>query len=225
MIYLLEKVNQQDHFDMEHFWSFLSAQRREKILRYRFIEDKKVSMLTYLLLRFALFSEYGITQMPEFTLDENSKPSLKSYPDIHFNLSHCIAGVLCAVSGANIGADIQEYTPYEEDIYRSVLSENEMQAIHESDDKNTCFTRFWSLKESYGKYCSKGLGFELSDYDFNGLKTEWDNRYGFHFYSEYRKDCTIAVCAEEYLDRRIITAEDLKSCFENTMENKLQILR
>ena len=80
-------------------------ERRERILRYRFEKDRRLSLGAGLLAAYAL-REAGAEDLTLQT-GENGKPELLSYPDIHFNLSHSGTIAVCAVSDRPVGVDVE----------------------------------------------------------------------------------------------------------------------
>ena len=140
--------------------ALVSPQRRSLALRYRREEDRKLSLAAYLLLREALEKEYGIQEPPEFVSSPYGKPFLRDYPEIHFNLSHCLSAVLCAVDRAPVGCDIEKVeAPLDMDLCHQACSPEEMQTILEAPDPALAFFTLWTRKEAFLKL----LGTCLSD--------------------------------------------------------------
>lgn len=153
------------------FCSILPTERQERIKRYRIQIDKKLSAVSYMILLYALAMDYGIKH-PDVSIGTYGKPYLTHYPNIHFNISHCIKGCVCAVSDAPIGVDIQEVRPYLADIAERVCSVNELKRIEKANDKAIEFTRIWTMKESYVKMTGEGISnniksINISDYKGN----------------------------------------------------------
>lgn len=132
--------------------------RRRKIDWFVFAKDKKLSMGVELLLRNAL-GELG-EDMKDMVLVKNGKPALRG-SDIQFNLSHSETKVMCSVSDADVGCDVEMIRPIDLDIARRYFFDSEFRAIEscEGADMYDQFYRFWTLKESFMK--ATGLGMEL----------------------------------------------------------------
>ena len=109
MIYLDDHIWD---FDLQQALAKVSPQRREYALRYRLERDQRLSVVAYRLLQRALLAEYGIEVAPQFHYDENGKPQLAGYPDVHFSLSHCREAVACVVSAQPVGIDIETIDHY-----------------------------------------------------------------------------------------------------------------
>ena len=138
----------------------VSEQRRKKADALKSMSDKNLSLGAYLLLKYAL-GENGFS--PEelvFTYGENGKPRLSDCP-LQFNLSHSGEVVLCAVSSAPVGCDIEKIRPrFGDGIAERFFAENEKEYIKEqpdADKKTSAFYRIWTLKESYVKAVGKGV--------------------------------------------------------------------
>lgn len=166
------------------FCSILPVERQERIKRYRRQIDKKLSAVSYIILLYALAKDYGI-KYPDISIGTYGKPYLTDYPDIHFNISHCVKGCICAVSDVPIGVDIQEIRPYSSEITERVCSAEEMKIINNASDKACEFTRIWAMKESYVKMTGEGIYHSLKCIDTSLSKR-------FRLYA--KNDCFISVC-------------------------------
>ena len=164
MIYLYDTLeNYSDEQYLKHL-NALPAWRGEKALQYKKLDDRKRSVLAFVLLQRALREEYGITEVPEFVYNEFGKPSLPNLP-IHFSLSHCKDAVACAVSDYNIGIDVESIVPYNPDVARRVCTAAELEMLEQSDDKDVEFIKLWTVKEAISKYEGMGLSLPFAEID------------------------------------------------------------
>jgi len=155
-LYLFEDFDSITKQFLEQCISVLPQARKQKALSYRFDIDRKMSVISYLLLLYALRENYGIAN-PHISYGAFGKPFLTEYPGIHFNISHCPKGCICAVSDKEIGVDIQDIRPFSWDIARCVCYENELKLLERTDDKALLFTKIWAMKESYVKMTGEGI--------------------------------------------------------------------
>lgn len=156
MIYLYDTLeNYSDEQYLKHL-NALPAWREGKALQYKKLDDRKRSVLAFVLLQRALREEYGITEIPEFVYNEFGKPSLPNLP-IHFSLSHCKDAVVCAVSDHNIGIDVESIMPYNSDVARRVCTAAELEMLEQSANKDVDFIKLWTIKEAISKYEGMGL--------------------------------------------------------------------
>ena len=130
---------------------YLPEFRAEKCRRLSNLSDKAACVMAYQLLQRGLREVYGITAPPEFGFSALGKPYLIDQPDIHFNLSHCRQGVVCAVADFEIGVDIQDVSTNDPRVVARVLPENEMMDYHNSANPGRFFRNIWAMKESYAK--------------------------------------------------------------------------
>lgn len=147
---------------------FLPDERRAKALRYRREIDRKLSVVSYLLLTYALYKEREL-RAPKVAYTDKGKPYLPDHPDIHFNISHCPQGCVCAISDKPIGVDIQDIRPFSLAVARRCCSAAELHLLAHSFDPTSCFTRMWSMKESYLKMTGEGITANLPAIDTTGL--------------------------------------------------------
>ena len=155
-LYLFEDFDNITESFLERCINVLPSERKQKALRYRFDIDRKMSVISYLLLLYALQENYGITN-PRIAYGRYGKPYMIEYPDIHFNISHCPKGCVCAVYKQEIGVDIQDIRPFSWDIARRVCCDNELKMLECADDKIRLFTKIWTMKESYVKMTGEGI--------------------------------------------------------------------
>ena len=136
--------------------------RRERALQYKKLDDRKRSVLAFMLLQCALREEYGITEVPEFVYNEFGKPSLPNLP-LHFSLSHCKDAVACAVSDYNIGIDVENVVSYNPDVARRVCTATELGMLTQSEDQDADFIKLWTIKEAISKYEGMGVSLPFSE--------------------------------------------------------------
>lgn len=115
------------------------------------------------------------------------KPSLRRYPDIHYNISHSGRYMLCAVAKVPVGLDIEFCRERsQEKLARKILNNEEYEIYLNASDRQKCFFRYWVLKESYLKWTGEGITRDLDKLDM----TQWwkfleiDQDYECCFYSE-----------------------------------------
>ena len=125
----------------------VGPQRREAALRYMREIDRKLSLAAFLL----AFGPHG-------------KPFLRDYPGIHFNLSHCARAVLCVISDAPVGCDVEAVvSPLDMDLVRHCCSPEEQAAILASERPELAFYGLWTRKEAFLKWTGEGLADHLPE--------------------------------------------------------------
>lgn len=154
MIYICENILD---FDIEMALRAVSAERRERSLRYRFERDRRQSIAAYLLLKHGLMQEYGIDTAPDFSYSNGGKPHISTHLNIHFNMSHCQQGVACAISRYPIGIDIEAITEIDWDVARHVMNNEQLHTIASSPNPQRSFCELWTTKESILKQTGEGL--------------------------------------------------------------------
>ena len=145
----------------------VSAERKEKVRRYRFLKDKVLSLGAELLLRKAM-TDCGIA-LPEicYGFKTNGKPFIKGLEWFNFNISHSEDLVMIAVSENEIGCDIEKVTEIDLDIAKKFFFREEYEniaAIPASEKRNELFFRYWTLKESFMKVTGLGIRLPLDSF-------------------------------------------------------------
>lgn len=146
-----------EELDINEAISILPKWRREKALKYIHDIDRRQSIAAWLLLRQACVDFLSLEDVPEIAFGEHGKPFFPSFPDIHFNLSHCKEAVICVVDKRPVGVDIEGIHPLDEDVMHHVFNKDECDRIMASDSPGIAFSRLWTMKESLLKLSGEGL--------------------------------------------------------------------
>ena len=125
------------------------------ILRYLRLRDRKLSLGAWRLMESSL-KRHGFSA-ENVIIGKNGKPECEG---VYFNLSHSVDMVLCAVSDAPVGCDIEKVTDAPMEVAERYFSENERRYIADatnSADSDRRFFRLWTMKESYMKMTGEGM--------------------------------------------------------------------
>ncbi|MBP3791763.1 MAG: 4'-phosphopantetheinyl transferase superfamily protein [Methanobrevibacter sp.] len=145
-------------------YKLLPESRKDKVDRFRFEKDKKLSAGAYILLD-SLLKEENITN-PTFEIDKYGKAYISNYKDIYFNLSHSGKMVACAISDKEVGVDIEYNDPtIDLDIAKHYFYNSEYESIMKSQNPSDEFFNYWVLKESYMKYTGLGFNLDLDSFE------------------------------------------------------------
>ncbi len=145
----LRHFTQQDDFYLE---SKLSKERWENIRHYRRYEDKKRSIYSEMLVKYAVYNSKSPIEKIQFEENNYGKPRVKGW-NLNYNVSHSGNYVVLAINNKDIGIDIQE---------KFEIDFGVLQFFHKSEQKAiqkdpSLFFTFWALKESFLKYLGVGL--------------------------------------------------------------------
>lgn len=162
-VYLFDKMSEVDENKIYEYLDFLTMERRQKVIRYKNVNDKKLSIAAYLLLKYAMKAEFGIIDEFEFVYGDNGKPYFKDYPNVFFNFSHCKYGVTCVLEECEVGIDIQDIIPFDWSLAKKICCNEEIKKLLISKNKERDFCEIWTSKEGYLKMLGKGITMKLSD--------------------------------------------------------------
>lgn len=115
------------------------------------------SAYAYILLRYCLLKEYGITEKPVFEYSGYGKPEIKG-SSLHIGISHAKNAVICAADSLPLGLDIQDIRKISDRAAEHFCTKDELLQVENSPDKQELLSRIWCIKESKGKL--SGLGFQ-----------------------------------------------------------------
>lgn len=168
-LYTLFHENEIPPLTLERYMRLLPPERKAKAQRFRKAIDRTNCVLGYLLLQYGLYQNYGIYN-PIITYQTFGKPYLYDYPDIHFNISHCSRGCICAISDVPVGIDIQEIRPFSCSIAEHCCTKAELERLELSEAPDAEFSKIWTMKESYLKMKGTGIIYDLRAIDTTKLQ-------------------------------------------------------
>ncbi len=157
MFYIAENTNRLDEEFLSLADPFLSSQRREKLMSLGKISDRINGAAVYLLLRYALYNEYGISDKPEFIYGKNGKPFLSDSNNIFFGLTHCRNSCACVTAEYETASDITDLRPISMRTAKRFCSEAELSELEVSSDPQRDIIRLWTIKECLAKADGSGL--------------------------------------------------------------------
>ena len=166
----------------------LDKERRERVERYRLIDDKKRCILAGLMTRHFLGNA-------EILKNEYGKPFLSD--GRFFNISHSGSYVLFALAESEIGCDIEQFH-YVNAVRtgKTVFNDDEMTLILASADRLGIFFNFWTKKESLLKCI--GEGFHRSAKSVDVCSDIFADKGKSYFMKTWNfSDYTVSVCSEE----------------------------
>ena len=142
------------------------------------LQNQREHLTAWLLFQRALSEIYGIQTLSELSIarSEQGKPYSRTYPELHFNLSHCRVACACAFDTLPVGIDIERRFPYKESLMRRICTEKERQIVESCEslpEKERLLQALWSMKESVVKWNGRGMGYGMEREDC----TRWLLRY------------------------------------------------
>ncbi len=212
MVYYLSLQNSLP-FLPANWKQYLPSYRIEKALSYKQEKDTITCVLSFLLLRYALYKEYNSLAMPQLATDENGKPFDVS-GEYHFNLSHCDAAVACALHCAPAGVDVQDYRPVKHNVVQRVCSLQEQEMLAECVHPERTFAALWASKEAYGKYTGQGIGYALNSVSFcdRGVFPCICETGSEIICTDIKDGFALSVCAQQRLQLQEVSMDELL-CF------------
>lgn len=177
---------------LKEYGCYFSQKRLETIERCKNARARVLSVCAGVLL-YKVLSEYGV-KADDVNYGKNGKPFVKGRDNIYFNLSHSGRFVLLAVSGEEVGADIQKDVSDNGALVRKISKEGM--------PPNERLGFVWALKESYTKLLGVGILKEFSDITFyrkNDFIEVYDNGKKVAFAKEIPADreYSAVICMEQ----------------------------
>lgn len=191
--------------EIERLSALIDERRRERIGRYRRIEDAQRSLVAGLLLRRVVVRRCRLAGSAiRYEYGEHGKPSLAGFPDFRFNLSHAGRWVICAVSDSEVGADVEEIRAIDPGLYDMVLTDGEKAAAAglPEPERLRLFYKAWTLKESVVKCIGAGLAIPFRSLDV--IRAQYPGTFAWKSDGEeivlsmhtmqMAPDCVVSVC-------------------------------
>jgi 4'-phosphopantetheinyl transferase len=157
-----------------HYYSLMSEEKKQRVDRFRFDDDKKRTIVGELLARRAISKWCGVSEESiVFETTANGKPYAKNL-NVEFNISHSADMVVCVVDDKPVGVDIEKIRPVDLNTAKRIFREEEIQYIFgctsNTDNYNHYlndvvlqrFFELWTKKEAYGKLVGMGLFTEIN---------------------------------------------------------------
>ena len=171
-------INELSNEDFERYRMHMSAERRDRLDKLRFDEDKKRSLGGYMLAVRTLSEISGLAESDiVISEDGNGKPFCE-HSDLHFSISHSGDFAVCAVGDRPVGVDIEKIRKVNMQSARRFASEKELiyifghlpeKADFESNFPDTLerFFEVWTKKEAYGKMIGTGICYDMKNADIS----------------------------------------------------------
>ncbi len=167
----------------------LYGDRASKFERFKNIDDKKRCLAGGLLINKFLKNK-------KIFVNQYGKPYAEN--GRFFNISHSGDYVLFALSGSEVGCDIQKSHRLKnfERISKLVFCKNEMDYLQGTSDKQSAFFDLWTKKESLLKCIGKGFYRNADSVDVSA-EIFYEGNISYHFKLWHIFDYSIAVCTTE----------------------------
>lgn len=149
--------------EYEKWYSLMSVDKKQRVDRFRFLDDKKRTVTGEMLARKAIAEWCHVSEEEvQFGLSEYGKPFVIGL-DMEFNISHSGDMVVCAVDDKPIGIDVEQIRPIDMKVAKYICKGKELIYIWGYDPSEDDFimtsnseilTRFfevWTRKEAFGK--------------------------------------------------------------------------
>ena len=153
--------------DVSLYLPYASAERRERVARFRYVSDKNRSLWAELFARWRLAEAAGISPSEvEIAHDEKGKPFCPS-ASFSVSLSHSGNYIAVAVGREAVGVDVEKKRKTVPAVAKRWFrpEENALLQKKEEPERTRLFFRLWTLKEAALKYVGKGLSGGLENVD------------------------------------------------------------
>ena len=137
----------------EKYYVLQREKRREQIDRMRFDNGKRLSLGAGVVVEKAL--TYAGCADEEIRITKKGKPYVDG---CCFNLSHTGEVAVCAVSGEEVGIDIEKPRKFDDALIKKAFTKNEIELARNVDSTpEAVYTKLWTVKESVMKWLGEGL--------------------------------------------------------------------
>ena len=157
-----------DEIPNDDFTETISEYRLKKAKNYKNEDDRKLSILSSLLLDKALKKHDLSERDMKYTFNAYGKPYFANAEDLHFSISHSGEYAMVVLSDKEIGCDIQQIKDINLSIADRFFTAEERKYVKCTED----FVRIWTLKDSFIQAIGKGLALPLNSFSIKGLDSD-----------------------------------------------------
>ncbi|MFI3212911.1 MAG: 4'-phosphopantetheinyl transferase superfamily protein [Eubacteriales bacterium] len=203
-IYYLEIDDNIDYIKWDKLLSFVSKEKQNEILRFKFDIDKKLSLYSDLLIRIMICSELNIVNNQiRFMKNRYGKPYLFGEQNLQYNISHTRNCIVAIFSNTPVGIDVERITQVNIDICKRFFSHKEQEYVNKVDSYvDSRFFELWTKKESYIKYVGKGLSIPLQS--FCVFEASIYEKIKVFIINDY----VISVCCDSNIEKGIVKLDE-----------------
>lgn len=200
-----------DH-EIESCLRFLPTRMQGEIRRYKYIRDRKSSLLGRLLLHHCLASEGKLYLLDHWKRDGAHKPYIPGWHS--FNISHSGDLVLFSVSEAAIGVDIEHRSCLDYHDLSVHFHWEEQQYIRNAFNTQEAFYELWVKKEAALKAMGTGIANGLKRFSCVGSHLDYMGT------SWYLRPLPVDPAYTAYICTTNSTASiTIKKCLPNLVKN------
>lgn len=155
--------------EYDRYHALMAPEKRRRVDRFRFPDDKKRTIAAELLARRAVAEWCGVDEEGiVFDLGPHLKPFARGLP-VEFSVSHSCDLAVCAVDGRPVGIDVEKIRPIDLRVAKRVCTAAELKylfgrppepadfAYAEDPALLERFYTLWTRKEAFGKCGGQGL--------------------------------------------------------------------
>lgn len=147
----------------ERLMKFVSSERHERVKRYRYSIDQKLSLYSELLTIYTLEKALG-RSLPDIIFSKTStgKPFFAEEPQWHFNTSHSGRRIICGIANQWIGVDVEKIGQIHSFVSDNCFHKDEQLKLLLASSKEQLFYEIWTRKEAFVKYDGNGIAQDLT---------------------------------------------------------------
>ncbi|MDR0620041.1 MAG: 4'-phosphopantetheinyl transferase superfamily protein [Bacteroidales bacterium] len=153
--------------------NLLSQYERQRYHRYKNKNAADLFMLGRILLRKILSENYSLPFDTGIEIDTNGKPYIP-HSSLYFNISHSNERAVVVFAEKPVGVDIEKLVEHAGETLlamgKKVFSSKEMLLLENAANIQECFTKMWTIKESFVKMAGAGLAYS-SEIDISAIDT------------------------------------------------------
>lgn len=164
-----ECLSDTEVFNMEY--KNMPDYRKDKIDKFKFQKDKKLSLGAGILLNKAMDEANIAIEDRIIKTMENEKPYLAKCPKFKYNISHSQDVAMLVFSDAEVGCDVEQIQDrsFDMKLAKRFFAKEEYDYINSFNDMELAkeaFFKYWTLKESFMKVTGLGMKLALNEFRF-----------------------------------------------------------
>jgi 4'-phosphopantetheinyl transferase len=172
---MFDDMSQCTDAEVERLLPLVSAQRRERALRYKFTFGRFSCLKSYKMLQQLVqevLAETDERWLPlqlrlkewngNFVYNEHEKPFMQNalgerIEGVDFSISHCKNAIAVVLSDRPVGVDVESFRHAEEPLLKRTMNSEEQAEVRAAGDPAETFTCLWTKKEAVLKLRGTGI--------------------------------------------------------------------
>lgn len=157
-IFLVNNEKPMNENIFNFLFNYIQDDTKKRIRNIRTKHEADSVLIGEILVKISIMKEFNI-EYNDIIFDYNKfgKPRIRKYENVYFNISNSGCWVVCVISDAEVGIDIQKIDDCNMALAERICTLDEFNIIKNSNNQASEFTKIWTQKEATLKMIGTGF--------------------------------------------------------------------